>query len=63
MDKPLRQHIIELEARIERLSQEMMRNQKSRREVNNIEAELRIAQQALESYQKAVETEAQLQRN
>ena len=63
MDKSLRQHIIDLETRIERLTQEMMRNQKSRTELNSIEAELRIAQQALELYQSAVKTEAQLQRN
>ena len=63
MDKPVRQHIVELERRIHYLSQEMMRNQKTRTERNRMETELRVAQQALEFYKKAIELEGQLQPN
>ena len=62
MDKPLRQHISELEGRVQRLSHEMMLNHKSRTERNHIETELRVAQQALEQYRHAMKLEAQLQR-
>jgi len=62
MDKPLRQHISELEKRVQQLSQEMMQNRKTLEERNRIEAELRVAQQALTYYQQAIRLEAQLQR-
>jgi len=62
MDKPLRQHITELESRIHLLSQEMMQNQKTLPERNRLETELRVAQQALELYQRAIQLEGQLQR-
>jgi len=62
MEKPLKVHISELEKRVQKLSQEMMENQKTRLERNRIEAELRVAQQALEHYQQAIRLEAQLQR-
>lgn len=61
MDKSLRQHIIELESRIHLLSEEVMQNQKTLRERNRIETELRVAQQALELYQQAIQLEEQLQ--
>ena len=63
MDKPLRQHITELERRVQQLSQEMMLNKKTRMERNRLESELRVAQQALEHFQQAVKLEAQLQRS
>ena len=62
MDKPLRQHIFELERRIQQLSQEVMQNRKTRSERNRLETELRVAQQALEFYQRAIKLEGQLQR-
>jgi len=62
MDKPLKQHITEPEKRVQHLSQEMMLNRKSREERNRLEAELRVAQQALSHYQQAITLEAQLQR-
>lgn len=62
MDKPLKQHITELERRIQQLGQEMMQNRKTRTERNRIESELRVAQQALEHYQEAIKLEGQLQR-
>jgi uncharacterized protein YigA (DUF484 family) len=61
MDKPLRQHISELERRIQALTQEMMQNRKTRAERNQIEAELRVAQQALTHYQHAIKLEKELQ--
>lgn len=62
MDKPLRQHISELESRVQQLSHEKMLNHKSRMERNRIETELRVAQQALEHYRHAMKLEAQLPR-
>lgn len=52
MDKPLRQHIAELEKRVQQLSQEIMKNQRTRTERNSMESELRVAQQALDYYHK-----------
>jgi|tagenome__1003787_1003787.scaffolds.fasta_scaffold20877059_3 hypothetical protein len=51
MDKPVRQHITELQRRVKQLSQEMMQNRNTRTERNRLEAELRLAQQALAQYQ------------
>ena len=62
MEKPLRQHIVELEKRVQQLSQEMMQNQKPRAERNRLETELRVAQQALEHYRQAIKLEEQLHR-
>ena len=62
MDRPLRQHITDLERRVQELSQEMMQNRKTRTERNQIEAELRVAQQALEHFQQALNLERELQR-
>lgn len=62
MDKPLRQHIAELETRVQQLSQDMMQNRITRDERNRLESELRVAQQALSHYQQATKLEAQLQR-
>lgn len=62
MDRTLKQHITELERRIDQLSHEMMQNRKTRTERNRIESELRVAQQALEHYQQAFKLEGQLQR-
>ena len=61
MDKPLRQHIAELEVRVQKLSEDMMKNRISRDKRNQLESELRVAQQALSHYQQAIKLEAQLQ--
>ena len=61
MDKPLRQHITELEKLVQQLSQEMMQNRKTRAERNRLESELRVAQQALSHYQQAIKLERELQ--
>ena len=61
MERPLRQHITELERRVQELGQDIMQNRKTREERNHLESELRAAQQALIHYQKAFKLEAQLQ--
>jgi hypothetical protein len=61
MDKTLRQHIDELEKRVQQLCQEMMQNRKTRAERNRLESELRVALQALNHYQQAIKLEKQLQ--
>jgi hypothetical protein len=60
MDKPLRQHITELEKRVQQLRQDMMANRKTRMQRNQIESELRVGEQALAHYQQAIELERQL---
>ena len=57
MDEPLRQLISELEDLVERLSHEMMQDDKTPAERNQLEAELRAAQQALERYEQALKLE------
>jgi len=61
MDKTVRLHIQELEARIHQLSVQMMDERNARSERNRLEAELRVAQQALEHYRQALEFEKKLQ--
>ena len=63
VDRPLRQHIIELEKRVQQLNQDIMQNRKTREERNRMEAELRVAQQALQLYQRTIHLEGQLQRS
>jgi len=63
MNKPLGQHISELERRIQQLTEEIMRSQKTRTELNRLENELWIAQQALEFYKEAFKLEGQIQHN
>jgi hypothetical protein len=62
MDRPLRQHIVELEKRVQQLSRDIMRDHKTLAERNQLESELRVAQQALSSYQQAIKLETQLPR-
>lgn len=57
MDRPLRQHITELERRVQKLGHEIMENQNTRIERNRMESELRVAQQALEHFQQALKLE------
>ena len=61
MNRPLKQHVTELEKRIHQLSLDIMRNRKTQEERNRMEAELRVAQQALTYYQQAIQLESQLQ--
>ena len=62
MEKPVKQHILELQTRVRQLSQDLMENRKTREERNRIEAELRVTQQALSHYLEAIKLETQLQR-
>lgn len=60
MDKPVRIHLQELEHRIQLLTVEMMDDRATQCDRNRLEAELRVAQQALEYYRKALELERKL---
>jgi hypothetical protein len=60
MDKPVRIHLQELEYRIQVLSVQMMDDRVTQCDRNRLEAELRVAQQALEYYRKALELERKL---
>ena len=62
MEKPVKQHILELQTRVRQLSQDLMENRKTREERNRIEAELRVTQQAMSHYLEAIKLETQLQR-
>jgi flagellin-like hook-associated protein FlgL len=61
LDKAVGQHIEELERRIQQISVQMMDGKKTQSDRNHLEAELRAAQQAVESYRKALEFERKLQ--
>ena len=61
MDKPVRIHIQELEHRVQHLTAEIMDERVTQTDRNRIEAELRLAQQALEHYRNALELERKLQ--
>jgi predicted nucleic acid-binding Zn-ribbon protein len=60
VDKPVRQHIRDLESRIQFLSVQLMDGGKTQAARNGLETELRVAQQALEHYRKALELEDKL---
>ena len=62
MDQPVEQHIADLERRVQCLGQEIMRTPKTLSERNRLEAELRVAQQALAYYQHTIKLEKQRQR-
>jgi hypothetical protein len=61
VDRPLREHISELDARLQRLSLQSMENQLSLTERNRIEAEIRAINLALTHFRAALELERQLQ--
>ena len=61
MDKAVGQHIEDLERRIQQISVQMMDSKKTQPDRNRLEAELRVAQQAIEFYRKALEFERKLQ--
>jgi hypothetical protein len=62
MDRTLREHISELEQRIEKLNARFMENDLKQTERNRIESEIRVAQQALMSYREGLELELLLKR-
>ena len=60
MDRPLREHIGELEKRLSRLAAKSMENRLSRTERNRVEAEIRAVNLALTHFREALELERQL---
>jgi hypothetical protein len=61
MDKTIRQHVQDLEARIRFLNDALTSGDAlNKGEVNDVEAELRAAQTALEYYQTALEIEKRI---
>jgi hypothetical protein len=60
MDRPIREHLISLNQRIQELSQQIMENRLTQSERNRVESEIRAAQQAAEYYRKALEIENRL---
>jgi hypothetical protein len=61
VDRPLGEHIKQLEERLHRLSTESMENRLSRAQLNAIEAEIRAVNLALTHFREAMELESQLQ--
>ena len=60
MERPLREHIQQLEARLEALNAQIMRSRVTREEINQIEAEIRAVNLALNHYRAALEIEQSL---
>lgn len=60
MDKPLKEHIRGLEARLEKLNIQIMQNGATREETNQLEAEIRAVSLALSHYRAALEIERSL---
>jgi hypothetical protein len=60
VDRPLREHIGELEKRLMRLAAKGMENKLSRTERNRVEAEIRAVNLALTHFRDALELERQL---
>jgi hypothetical protein len=60
MDRPLNEHIAQLEVRLHRLNNELMDSARTREERNRIESEIRVATLALDYYRKALELESQI---
>jgi hypothetical protein len=62
VERPLREHIQQLEARLEALNAQIMRDgQATREEINELEAEIRAVNLALNHYRAAIEIEQSLQ--
>ena len=62
MDRTIREHISELEQRIEKLNMRCMENDLKQTERNRIESEIRVAQQALNFYREGLQLELMLKR-
>jgi hypothetical protein len=63
MDRPLNEHIAQLELRLQTLNKELMDFARTLEERNRIESEIRVANMALDYYQKALELESQISAN
>ncbi|HEV2696727.1 MAG TPA: hypothetical protein VGU90_01970 [Terriglobales bacterium] len=57
MDRPLREHIDNLQSRILRLGEQVMDNNLTQEERNKIQSEIWAAELALNHYRKALELE------
>ena len=62
MNRTVSEHIRELEALIKQLNEEVMRDELTLADRNQIEAEIRVAQMALSHYRSAIELGMQLSR-
>jgi hypothetical protein len=62
VDRPVREHINELEKRLKRLAAKSMENQLSRNQRNAVETEMRVVTLALSRFREALDLEQQLQR-
>ena len=62
MDRPVREHISQLQERIEKLNKEAMEDRRTLEERNRIESEIRVARLALTYYLKALEIEKQIEK-
>jgi hypothetical protein len=62
MDQTLREHISQLEQRIQALTVKSMENQLTQTERNRMESEIRVAQQALIHYREGLHIELLLKR-
>jgi hypothetical protein len=63
MDRPLREHIKNLEHRLKKLNETVMANRLSQPDRNRVEAEIRAATLALSHFQTALELESSLSPN
>ena len=63
MDRPVGEHIRNLEVKIQALTEQIMQNRLSQKERNDAEAELRAAQLAMTHYKAALELEKLLLRS
>jgi hypothetical protein len=61
MDIPVRQHIELLERRLRELGAQLM-STKERSNLNDLEAEIRVANMALDHYREALKLESELQK-
>jgi hypothetical protein len=57
MDRPLKEHIANLERRLQVLNAQLMESTRTLAERNRIESEIRLAALALDYYRKALELE------
>jgi hypothetical protein len=60
MDRTVREHIFDLEQRLENLGRQIMQNRRTKEERNRIESEIHAAEMALSYYRKALELEQTL---
>jgi hypothetical protein len=57
MERPLKEHLGELERRLEKLNKRLMESTRNRAECNKVESEIMLVSIALEYYRKAIHVE------